>query len=338
MEYVEARRLGAPEELGAPRLVQPKWSLKNREAAAMISVFTMDISWVALLPVAGLSATVAAVALQTSVVLASVHGDHFDLMQNVTILLWILSNAPWMFSEFLWDEARPEGVLGYVPGLGSLDKAAFPDWLLFAGTVCWVAVAALSLFYVNHLVVPRLQQAPVALCFDTSTEGEIAFSLPLRVYREFFVLPWLISDACWILCNRNAALGSSAGWLGPVGVAFGFLAIVIASDATRRYAAMLKTRDAALCMAELLWVTGNVAWMFADLTDAENFATRGCFSALFFFGLYLSVWLALTDDDNIPVFNNWFIPFSAVPEQAWLLRDVAKGDQTLQLNAACEWT
>jgi len=334
MEYLEHRRFSASGTLDTPKHVSIPCCAKGWEAAAMVAVFTMDLGWVALQPVVGLPATLAAIFLQTSVVFASLHGDRFDLMQNVTVLLWVLSNAVWMFSEFLWDEARPEGVLALVPGLQSLDKAAFPIWLAVGGVLIWTAAIVPAIFYANHFTVQQLQRGSGHTCFTTCSDGNTALGMPLRIYRELFVLPWLISDACWMFCNRQSALGLSPGLFGPVGVAFGVAAIAISTDATLRYVSMLQIRDAALCAAELLWVSGNVAWMAADLHGAETVAARACFGAMFAAGLSVALWLAFTEDDSTPLVNCVFIPCTN-SEKAFLLKDYSKGEIT-KLNAARE--
>jgi len=295
----------------------------------MMAIFAMDIGWVSIAPVIGLPATLVALVCQTAIVAMSRDCERFEVAHSVAILLWVMSNAVWMFSEYLWDEARPEGVLALFPSLSYLDKAYFPSCLLVASVIMWATVTALGIFYAFLLLSPRSRRS---LGWTSVPDEDNAFGIPLHIYRELFVLPWLISDSCWILCNRREAMSVGFGYLAPVGVVFGIFASFVIGDAMFRFSKNGRRIEAMQCAAELLWVGGNTSWYDADMNGWENTQSRACFCLAFTVGLYLT-WLSSRDpvvSDSQPFFRE----SGASTEKVRLLQKSCTGENSYAANAA----
>jgi len=287
---------------------------KDREVAAVIAIFAMDIGWVNLMPTLGLPAILGAVALQGAVVADSNGCGHFEFAHNAAIFMWVFANAMWMVSEYIWDEDRPEGFLAYVPSLANLDRSLFPDILNVASVIMWTTCISLMVFYVYAL--------PIA------SKCRTHFALPLPIYRDLFILPWLVSDSCWILCNRAMALGKDPSQLVTLGTGFGILALVLVADATRRYWVIGKPTEVAHCLAELLWVFGNVAWFVVDMRMEETPEMRNAFCAVFVIGLLLIIALSMSERRMKPKKPVFKTPLSlgAFPgERTYLLQSPAPG-------------
>jgi hypothetical protein len=313
-QSLESSRIPSKHE-GASEASSPK------ESAAMIAVFAMDIGWVSLCPTVGLPATAFAMFLQASVVSDAIHAGGFELAHSLTVFMWVVGNAVWMCCEFLWDEERPEGVLANFPSLASLDRAYFPDLLGVSSIITWITAFSLAGFYANQTLAawPRRKFGLEGLGFPNFHREDNAFGVPLHIYQDIFVLPWILSDSCWLVCNRRYALGLEPGLVSPIGLILGVAAVGLVTDALRRYAAVGRFREALQCSAELLWVGGNLAWFSADMRNEETAAARNLFTAMFVVGLCIVVGLAATPVMPTSEFEGRGLADS---EKRWLLKGV----------------
>eukprot|EP00747_Dinoflagellata_sp_TGD_P167632 gnl/TRDRNA2_/TRDRNA2_192358_c0_seq1.p1 gnl/TRDRNA2_/TRDRNA2_192358_c0~~gnl/TRDRNA2_/TRDRNA2_192358_c0_seq1.p1 ORF type:complete len:394 (+),score=98.79 gnl/TRDRNA2_/TRDRNA2_192358_c0_seq1:109-1290(+) len=93
----------------------------------------------------------------------------------------------------------------------------------------------------------------------------LVFGIELRVYRDAFIFPWLVMDACWAVLDLRDQAGLHPGlWL-VLCAASGLAAAMLCGDCIRRYAAAGQKAEALLCMGELLWVAGNIIWAVDDV-------------------------------------------------------------------------
>eukprot|EP00929_Paragymnodinium_shiwhaense_P016343 TRINITY_DN124639_c0_g1_i1.p1 TRINITY_DN124639_c0_g1~~TRINITY_DN124639_c0_g1_i1.p1 ORF type:complete len:354 (+),score=71.88 TRINITY_DN124639_c0_g1_i1:115-1176(+) len=275
--------------------LEPSAAAKDREIAAVIAIFAMDIGWVNLMPSVGLPAILGAVALQGSVVADSAGCGSFELVHNAVVFLWVLANAIWMMSEYIWDEDRPEGFLANMPGLSHLDRSMFPDILTISSVIMWATCFGLMLFYAS-----ALNNANASRSRQMSVGQKYPSAVPLPIYRDLFILPWLLSDSCWILCNRCMALGRDAGGLVTLGTVFGVISLVLLGDATRRYWLLAKHGEVGHCTAEFLWVAGNVGWFVVDMRMEETAEIRYAFCGMFTLGLFLVIVLSMYERRSKP--------------------------------------
>merc|ERR1712187_507828 len=69
--------------------------------------------------------------------------------------------------------------------------------------------------------------APKSVSKIEGVDRDVIPGLPLRVYREAFILPWVVKDASWSMCNYQSMIGGKSGiWLYVIGVA-GAVAILV---------------------------------------------------------------------------------------------------------------
>lgn len=246
----------------------PKTYVARLELITLISWLLKDLSWVILLtPLAWPSALVAIclefhnVLLEWSVDSAAVR------VHGVAALLWLVGNATWMTSEFLWDASS------------SYKEAKRPYWPWHSGPLAGsheqnyqVGVGIAEVFFVAGLLMLALFYIASALGFGSSSptassssggnpqdEMQEPFSVapadvePLvwgcmtpKVYCMIYIGPWILKDLFWAREIFLPALFCAA-------VVFAMMA-----DCFRRYRSPIQA-------VELFWVVANSIWISAEL-------------------------------------------------------------------------
>eukprot|EP00927_Polykrikos_kofoidii_P036652 TRINITY_DN30938_c0_g1_i1.p1 TRINITY_DN30938_c0_g1~~TRINITY_DN30938_c0_g1_i1.p1 ORF type:complete len:358 (-),score=47.27 TRINITY_DN30938_c0_g1_i1:23-1096(-) len=284
------------------------------EVGALLSLFAMDIGWVMLWPTVALVGSFSAFALYLRIVTSSARGyEHrpCDFAHNLAVFGWVVGNTVWMCSEFLWDDDRPEGFADIIQGLKAFtekNKALFPTVLLVSAIVMWTTSVVLAGFYAKMLhklwrprrcrnvvstgvnsalgdIDIRRNQGYGSAVFCTPPVRDEAStaprSSPSGACEEFFLLPWLLSDSCWLTSCLRSTVADGVGFWAVAAAIFGFVAIVLAVDEVRCRVAARRWCDAVRGFAELLWLAGNVAWFVTDTRGPETFEERCTFGALF---------------------------------------------------------
>eukprot|EP00747_Dinoflagellata_sp_TGD_P169618 gnl/TRDRNA2_/TRDRNA2_199029_c0_seq1.p1 gnl/TRDRNA2_/TRDRNA2_199029_c0~~gnl/TRDRNA2_/TRDRNA2_199029_c0_seq1.p1 ORF type:complete len:429 (-),score=49.41 gnl/TRDRNA2_/TRDRNA2_199029_c0_seq1:105-1307(-) len=230
-----------------------------------------DTGWVTKQPLLGLPAMVLAWGLQLRVVLSS--EGMLELVNQLSLFFWLIGNSLWMCSEFLFEEEKPLGFLAHIPQLQDLQEDLFHRLMWIAVTTMSTTCAALAAFYSVALCCYRWRTAPgVDLPFLSLApaqtgchQGNEAMGIPMSIYRDLFMIPWLIMDTCWAVCNLRGRTNHPPGLLLIPFAAFGLVAVALGADAVRRHVVARERGESLLCLAELLWVLGNFIWASQDL-------------------------------------------------------------------------
>jgi len=106
---------------------------------------------------------------------------------------------------------------------------------------------------------------------DDGDEYVLVPCLKMHVYQEFFTLPWILMDTGWAVSNLMDTLKiKHHSAVLPFNIYAGIIAIAIEADCFRRRVSAREHREAASCLAELLWVAGNLVWMSEDLITGDT--------------------------------------------------------------------
>mmetsp|Transcript_98281 Transcript_98281/g.306023 ORF Transcript_98281/g.306023 Transcript_98281/m.306023 type:complete len:335 (-) Transcript_98281:67-1071(-) len=289
--------------------------MPDYDEALLFALVLHDIGWITKRPGIGMPALVVGFALQARILLRSRGEAVLDVANQTAIFFWLIGTNIWTVSEFLWEEGTPAGFLREVDVLANLDRGWYPRAMGAANAVMWGVCLSLTAVYLVHWASlscsrrrgqARMVQgtAPLVLPGGASeaagvdVDAEPLPCLPVRIYQELFIVPWLIMDTIWQHINYRSTIGKPARgpWL-PLGAAAGALAVTLQCEGLRWGArsGSLKGGDAASSLGELLWVLGNVVWMLEDLlVEGGYFPGRCAAVALFAAGDALAVGAMLT--------------------------------------------
>lgn len=227
------------------------------ECVVVLALMSMDFGWCARCPTFAIPNFLVALAMQLKLV-ASSRGEGVGFVNQLSMLFWLAGNIIWGSAELLWDDARPAGWLADVPWLQGSMQYYNPAM----GVACLLMLPTMVLllgFYMVRLARIRSCEEP-HVCLPC---------LPLPVYEEIFIVPWIVMDSLWGLMDLLQLLRPDVKVhpLFAVSIAAGVLAIALQVDNLRRQACLRAWRGAAMCLAELAWVGGNLMWLVFDYKD-----------------------------------------------------------------------
>eukprot|EP00929_Paragymnodinium_shiwhaense_P059315 TRINITY_DN29705_c0_g1_i1.p1 TRINITY_DN29705_c0_g1~~TRINITY_DN29705_c0_g1_i1.p1 ORF type:complete len:805 (-),score=198.05 TRINITY_DN29705_c0_g1_i1:611-3025(-) len=289
----------------------PIMRLPSAELSVVAVLLVHDLSWMTLRPAFGIPAMVFGFCLQLWLTLGSLaSADPASLASQLGLLFWLLGNIIWTNAEFIWDSHKPVGFLSHVKFICDLDKGWYPRMMELALTIQCLTCLGLVLFYIHFLLTGWRRQKSVSAATDErlleqkDAEPHVFLPyLPLCVYCELFTLPWVMMDTGWAFFNfEDVSGGDPSHRLVFWAAGAGLLAVVMQLDCIRRQLAASNREDAALSLAELCWVLGNVVWMLEDSVFENKLLFRfavGLFSSGLI-SVFGGMMVALVDDGAVP--------------------------------------
>eukprot|EP00747_Dinoflagellata_sp_TGD_P166541 gnl/TRDRNA2_/TRDRNA2_189474_c0_seq1.p1 gnl/TRDRNA2_/TRDRNA2_189474_c0~~gnl/TRDRNA2_/TRDRNA2_189474_c0_seq1.p1 ORF type:complete len:278 (-),score=51.24 gnl/TRDRNA2_/TRDRNA2_189474_c0_seq1:41-874(-) len=239
--------------------------LPDVEVAALVMFLLADVGWICWMPILALCTLFLAFVLQAYIVNTVRRKNCITLPYQCGLLLWVVGNALWMWSEFVWEKSSPAGVLAHSETITHLDKEHQRMFFLVAAVVLLVSFIVVTAWarwvYIN--------------------EG-LGYT-PLFLYAEMYVPPWLLMDASWIFMDLKRLDKTGTGdFFFVVCMITGLATISLCAHCTYLFAAKRNWGEAAICSSSLAWIAGNVVWIINDkVHDDENRALH-IFALLFF--------------------------------------------------------
>lgn len=325
----------------------PDW-----QDAAILAFVSHDLFWITRTPSLGVPAVLACVGLQAGITVSRIQAGGFGLANEFAVLIWLLGGVTWTCSEFLWDGHAPAGFLKDSRALVGLDKAYYyPITMTLAVVLMAAGAVALVVIHLTRwalfvrqerkkavqaevLTRPLMQCDPPLTEASTEIPGPVR-CLPLPIYAELFLLPWIFMDTSWALANVLDLwkIPQPAGlfWFTSF---VGYAAIIIQADCIRRMWAAKQRRDAIIGAAEWLWVAGNIVWLTEDmLTDDNCTPAKHAAAGIFAFGVLLGCLGMLHSSDDDDDDNLEDLESSGGLVQATIITSVDVNDIALRLSA-----
>lgn len=256
-----------------------------------------DFGWVTKTPEIGIPALTFAFCVQVRITLASCARGGLSLANQTAILFWLVGSNVWTCCEFMWTDSRPAGFLAGFQTLVGLDRSWYAPLMEVACVDMLATCSSLVLMYIVRWCVLSLRgwwrEARVPLVSQTCHNAEescetpvLLRCIPLHVYSELFLLPWLIMDTSWEYINYRMTLGDRhmSGYF-IFSVAAGIIALGLQIDSLRHswsHGRCLSCGDIVGSVAEFFWVLGNIVWMVEDVLTAEGNFVAWCISVVLF--------------------------------------------------------
>eukprot|EP00403_Amphidinium_massartii_P012068 CAMPEP_0178426156 /NCGR_PEP_ID=MMETSP0689_2-20121128/29093_1 /TAXON_ID=160604 /ORGANISM="Amphidinium massartii, Strain CS-259" /LENGTH=267 /DNA_ID=CAMNT_0020047841 /DNA_START=44 /DNA_END=843 /DNA_ORIENTATION=- len=250
------------------------WRHPPADCAVTCFLMLHDTGWVCRWPVLSLSSIILGICLQTSVAWANCRFFGPHAVNQCCILLWLLGNLLWTWGELMWDDDEPVGILGHISFLESLDHSWYLPVMVGANCLMLPTCIFILTFYMLRFVSrPCLWSGNED---DGISPADLAYvltpCLPLHVYYELFIVPWLLMDSSWGFMNLlDLRWKHQATPVLVFSVLAGVVAVSLQCDCLRRQfrGGQHSWRDITMVAAELAWVTGNIVWMVGDETLEE---------------------------------------------------------------------
>jgi len=267
-----------------------------------VAVLLHDLGWVTMRPEVCLPAMIVGVSAQTLIAVSSYTEGTSAFVNQVGLFVWLIGNVTWTAGELLWDNSTPAGFLAYVRPFMNLDPKWYPIVMAIAVGVQSLTCVGIFLFYSAQWLAVAMsgENNPVRRGKETvtgarATSAYVVFPyLPLTMYYEFFTFPWIFMDTFWAWTNLFDVVGYRQRTLPYLCIVTGFAAVGIQVDCVRRRFMACDVSEAALALAELLWVSGNLSWVLYDIVLHDHLM-KDTTIALFATGptmVILSLWLA----------------------------------------------
>lgn len=271
------------------------------ELVVLVTWLLKDLGWVLLLAPLVWPAALAAICLEFHGTMMEWKTDSAAIrVHGVATLLWIIGNATWMTSEFLWDSSSccdKEGKHSIFPWhsgpLAGKQEKAYWTGVMCARALFSLGLITLSAFYTRaaydwnfgsptpkpvHTSSSNPQDEmdePPSVAVHTTTELDaeplVWGIITPKVYMVVFIGPWLLKDFFWTLDLFIPALIS------------GVIVLALVLDAYRRYSSPTS-------LVESTWVVGNIIWLTSELALATpNLAVRVVAASFMAVGIGLAV-------------------------------------------------
>jgi len=289
---------------GAVPLVQSpnSHSLDVAGFGAAVAFLVLDVGWVLSKPSLFLCGTIPGLALQVFCVQGCIRHRRmgFEVLMEVSMLLWLLSNACWAGTELVWP---PSGFLAGIPAFSRLDLTYRSP--LMVGSTCVLAVPCMMMA-APYIRLRKGRWARSVASSAESTPGCIHES-GLRSYssgcagvventelaqRYVYLLPFLVADWVWCFCNL-LQLGQVSDEvllaLACLIFVFGLASLVLGTLVVRRDLRSEMRSNAAMLAADVLWVAGNTTWALSDVLSRFE---EQLWSALFFYMVVVMFFLS----------------------------------------------
>lgn len=240
-------------------------------AWAMLAFVLHDLGWILWNPVLALPVCAIGIAVVACIVVKQCRtGLDFDLAVTIAALGWLVGNVLWNASEFVFEEDVPAGFLAQMPSLANLDDTLYST-LMWIATILMIIALVWFLIYCLACFV-CLTRTPATGPSRPSDEHFAWGCVPLNIYLELSLIPWIIMDFGWCMANLISTQQEDAnnGMLLQTSAVAGLIAIALEVDCARRTWAAHRHYDALLYVSELLWVLGNTVWMLEDVITGSG--------------------------------------------------------------------
>mmetsp|Transcript_40751 Transcript_40751/g.93797 ORF Transcript_40751/g.93797 Transcript_40751/m.93797 type:complete len:308 (-) Transcript_40751:72-995(-) len=250
------------------------WRCPKAECALTCCLILHDTGWVSRWPLLALSALTAGIVLQSTVAWVKHSACDAHSVNQWCILFWLLGNWLWTWAELMWDGEKPVGLLGHLEFLEVMtEEWYFPVMVMASCLMVPTCTFILTFYLVRFAVTPcRHLLTPEEPDADAGMDYVLTPCLPLELYYEFFIVPWLVMDSSWGFMNLlDLRWEHRAQPVLICSVIAGLACLLLQCDCLRRYwtAGLRCWRDVAMVVAELAWVGGNIVWMVDDETSDE---------------------------------------------------------------------
>lgn len=256
------------------------------EGMALVSIFLMDIGWVSSAPSIALPTLVLALVFQAALCWRTARHCGFEMAHVLALLAWIIGNGFWMCGELIWDSSKPKGILSSLDFIARAHADLYPPSLCICAVILWTTAAGLLLSYVflsgaltggaslppgddeEGTPTTRHKEQHMLGGALRETQPQHLHRVPLSVYSNLFMLPWLIMDAVWVVCNYNMLVNKSVTCiLTLVGVVAGLVSLLLTFQSMAKFRQIGRQSEAIQSGAEGLWVLGNMVWFLSDVWD-----------------------------------------------------------------------
>mmetsp|Transcript_83137 Transcript_83137/g.178231 ORF Transcript_83137/g.178231 Transcript_83137/m.178231 type:complete len:284 (+) Transcript_83137:194-1045(+) len=230
--------------------------VNHLEFAGFLCWLLKDLGWVLLCAPLAWPAGIAALVLEIACLrLRWGTARTARLVHDVVLVIWLLGNVVWLYSELLFEPSTESGRQFFWysgPPAPDHEKYVRGSWaarLLFA-----LGLSILLLFYVSSAARLRTAtSAPPEAESDLVGQEDWVFKLVSpEVYELVFIGPWILKDFFWTL---------DLLWCG---LPFGIVATLLVADCFRRF-------HSYTFVAEFLWVLANAIWMYGELAQHDAF-------------------------------------------------------------------
>jgi len=234
-----------------------------------------DLGWVCQWPLPSLVAICFGIGLQAKIAWTSCSSKDAHAVNQCCILCWLLGNLFWTWGELMWEEETPVGLLQEVEFMSDIDRAWYVPVMVAANCLMLPTCVVIVTFYLLRWVYAPCQSRPWHQEADAEAveAADVAYAclpcLPVDVYYELFIVPWLLMDSTWALMNLlELWIQRKAVFVLIFSTVAGCTAVSLQCDSLRRQCCSGRHswRDLAMIVAELVWVFGNIVWMVSDET------------------------------------------------------------------------
>ncbi|CAE8631589.1 unnamed protein product [Polarella glacialis] len=236
------------------------------EYASVASLMICDLGWLYEIPYVVAPTMFIGIAIQFGLFMSDVWSakQGFQIELQSAMVFWGIANVLWYCSEL-------------------------PDWKnlpfdpLTAGLV--IMVCSIVLLLVSYVSAAEVEQG------NFQAKGRVlkVLGLNLSAGKDFYLLPWVISDFCWMWCDADMAQGRAVQL--PILVVLavtGLGAVGVAANSVGRLARKRRSDRSSsvwLQLGEVYWVAGDTVWALEDaLTGNTSEFAIGCATCLIALG------------------------------------------------------
>jgi len=261
------------------------WNVRVDDVVLILSL-AADLGWVLLIPLISLPTIIIAILIQFWVVYTCRNLSGSFVAFQCSEWVWLFTTFLWLGAEFVWDAARPIGILGTVKFLVNLSPKLYQV----------VMVVSIVLVSANFVVVTLYH-----LWKHLQAKPEEA-QLQVELGNYVWFCPWLLMDAMWMLCDWHLIHASNLGayfyFIFVLGLAAGVVTLYLCGRHLWRNLGGSRRGTCWLCAAEICWVAGNVVWLVRDAVASESAVLYVVIVVIFVLGIVLGVWGSLARDER----------------------------------------
>jgi len=229
------------------------------DSLAMLCWLMKDLGWAAACWPLAVPAATLSIAMQ-SLSLHSVLGTKQlscqEYAYRVAMLGWIVGNATWMMSEFMFEAMRePSRRFRWNSGpILHVSDRGYEVGLLATRVYLVSTLAFLGFFYARSALATLRDGGRlfhVAEDMESSPPRRRPI-VPKDLYHVVFVTVWIIKDIFWTCESLVTALAAAS-----------FLMMLLMDSIQDHGLTAMK-------LAEVLWVTGNTTWFISEVWDLDE--------------------------------------------------------------------
>jgi hypothetical protein len=182
------------------------------------------------------------------------------------MLGWIVGNATWMMSEFLFEAMKEPSRHFYFWNKGPIlhvSHEGYGNGLLATRVTLFTTLSFLLVYLIKWRIESSRASASERRCQGAGVEAGEPFADGNRrasrvqdLFHLLFVTIWIIKDICWTYESLAGALLAA-------------IALIILSLKNICVKGLV---DPGMQISELLWVQGNAVWAITEVWDSDRHA------------------------------------------------------------------